>query len=110
MKKRLIWGLLAALPMAANASGSSGTTTIGSITVDTWNQMISIVGTTTWSNPDACGSSSFVILSFSNANYKDVLAAAMMASASGKTVSFFLNGCVASPWGNAPVVTAISVY
>jgi hypothetical protein len=107
MKLRLLWSVLAALPMAAGASGSSGTASISSFNVDTWDQLVSITGS--WANPDGCGVSSFAVIQMSTPNYKDMLAAVMLASASGKTVSLWFNGCFASPWGNAPSVTLITV-
>ena len=108
MKPRLLPLLLTALPIAANASGSSGTTTITAFNVDNSDQLIAITGS--WANPDSCGTSAFAVIQMSNTSYKDMLAATMMASASGKNVNLWFNGCMATPWGNAPVVTVITVY
>ena len=103
----LVGLLLAALPVTVSATGAGGTATISSFTVDTWDQLISVSGP--WTNPDNCGVATFFVIQMSNANYKDLLAAVMMASASGKTIGPWFNGCVATPWGNAPLVSIIGV-
>jgi hypothetical protein len=107
MKSKLVCLLIAALPMAANAAGSSGTTTITSINVDSWDQIASINGS--WANPDGCGVSAFAIIQFSNAYYKDMLAMALTAFATGSTVNLYFSGCVSTPWGNAPLIVEASV-
>jgi hypothetical protein len=110
MKLRLLSSLLAVLlPIAADASGTGGTTTIQAFAIDTSFQMVNLIGSVTWSNPDSCGSSSLVVIQMSTTNYKDQLAAIMLASASGKSVSLWVNGCVASPWGNVPLVESVTV-
>lgn len=111
MKIRRLWPIFAALPMtAANAAGSSGISTITNVNLDTYNQFAVFTGATTWNNPDNCSASAVVVLPFSNQYYKDVLAAVLMASATGKTVSFWLGGCTWTPWATSqPVVLSVSV-
>ena len=110
MKLRSLWSILVAIPIAANATGGSGgpATTITSVTVDSWDQLINITGS--WGgNPDGCGVHTFAVIQMSTPNYKDMLAAALMASAAGKTVSLWFNTCLNTPWGNAPIITSITV-
>ena len=95
---------------AAMADGSSGQQTISSFAVDTKDQLVWIAGPAAWSNPDGCGSSNLVLVQFSNPYYRDLLAEITTAYAAGKTVAFGLSGCVASPWGNAPVVVTVVLY
>jgi hypothetical protein len=110
MKKRTIGALLAVLPVAALAGGTSANGTIQAIQVDGGDQIVVIVGTSTWSNPDSCQSSGYVIVQGSNVWYKEMLGTVLAAQAAGKTVSFYLSGCVTLPWGvSAPIVTAVSV-
>jgi hypothetical protein len=110
MKGRYMWMLLALLPLAASANGTSGTNTINNIGIDTATGLINISGNSTWNNPDACGTSTFLIVQFSNPYYREVLAGAMLASAAGKNVVFGLSGCISTPWGVAPLATTITVY
>ncbi len=108
MKLKLLGSLLAAaLPIAAHAGGSGGTTTVTAVTVDTWDQLISLGGS--WANPDSCGVHNIAIFQMSTTNYKDMLAAALTASSSGKTLTLWFNGCIATPWGNAPLVTVLTL-
>jgi hypothetical protein len=105
---RVLLLLWAYLPIAAYAWGSSGTGPISQFNVDPPDQLIAVNGS--WANPDSCGTSGFGVIQMTNANYKDLLAAIMMASASAKNVNLWFNGCVATPWGNAPLVTIVTVY
>lgn len=95
----------------ALADGSSGTLKIANVTVDTSDQVMQATGSQTWSNPDSCATSSFVVIQDSAANpyFKDMVAAVMAAAAAGDTVSFWLHGCVSSPWGVAPLATSVTV-
>ncbi len=106
MKTKLLWLLLAVLPMAANAQ-SGDTTTIISFVVDTADQLIRVNGS--WANPGGCGLSNFFVIQMSSPNYKDLLSAVMMASATGGTAGPWFSGCVNTPWGNAPVASIIEV-
>jgi hypothetical protein len=109
MKPKLLWLLLAALPLVANAqtgNGSGGTSTITSFTVDTANQLIRVNGS--WLNT-GCAVSTFFVIQMSNSNYKDLLASVMMASVSQVAIGPWFSGCLNTPWGNAPVANVIQV-
>jgi hypothetical protein len=94
----------------ANASGGSGTQTIGSIVVDVSADVVMIVGSSAWNNPDGCAVSTIVAISMSNTHYNDILAAALMASATGKSAAFYISGCVSTSWGTAPQILTIQTY
>ena len=109
MKLRLLWSLLATLPVVAAATGgSSGNANITEVIVDPLDQVIGIEGS--WLNPDSCsGGSGIAIIQMSVTNYKDELAAALTAYSTGQTVNLRFNGCISSPWGNVPVVAWLAV-
>jgi hypothetical protein len=87
------------------AAGSSGIGTIQSFELDSYDKIAVITGTSAWGNPDACGGSGFLILQTSNSMYKETLATILSAATAGKTVSFWVSGCIATPWGGtAPLV------
>jgi hypothetical protein len=98
------------LPAVATAAGSAGTQQIANVGIDTGSALTSVTGVAAWSNPDGCATSAFVVLQVSNPQYRDVLAAVLMASASGKTVNFWVNGCLSTPWGVAPIVQSITTF
>ena len=78
--------------------------------VDGGDQILTITGATSWGNPDGCTTSAYVIVLPSNPFYKDIEAAVLTAGTAGKTVSFWLSGCTAVPWGGtAPIATAVSI-
>ena len=82
MKWRGFTRLLIALPAVAFANGgNSGTTTIKTIHIDGWDSVVRIVGTTPFNNPDGCGQWGAVMISTSDAWYKDTLAELTMAFA-----------------------------
>ena len=105
------WMLLCALASgAASAGGSSGVMTVQAAQVDGGDQTLTITGATSWGNPDGCTTSAYVIVLPSNPFYKDIEAAVLTAGTAGKTVSFWLSGCTAVPWGGtAPIATAVSI-
>jgi hypothetical protein len=115
MKTRLLAALLTAVPIITFANGgSAGSGTLTGVTVDTWDQIVGLSGS--WSNPDSCGGTAnagVVLITMSTTNYKDLLAVATTAAATGKSLAIWVVGCSYSPWstGNsAPVVTAITLY
>ena len=80
------------------ANGDSGERTISSIKVEA-NDFIAIKANADWDNPDQCGRSHMVYLSPEEALYKDKLSLIIAAQMSGKPMSFWLTGCVDTPWG-----------
>jgi len=99
------------LPMVADATGGpSGAQQIAQIATDTYNGFIEIVGPSAWGNPDGCSNPSTIVVPFSNTGYRDILAAALMASAAGKNVQFWVVGCATTPWGTEPIAVTITTY
>lgn len=74
------------LPTLALGAGTSGSGTIQSLEVDSYDQIVVITGATNWSNPDGCSSSNFVILQTSNSMYKDTLATILSSATAGKNI------------------------
>ncbi len=97
----------AALQSTALAWGVSGVSTISQIVVDTADSLIMVfpASGTSWQNPDACGTSSVVIIPMSG-NYKDAEAAVLTAYSAGRNVQFGVSGCTYTlGGGNGPLVS-----
>jgi hypothetical protein len=94
----------------ASASGPGGTQLVASFGIDVKNGFFNISGPLDWANPDACEVSSFVTIPLSNAFYKDVEQAVIMANSTNKKIVVYVNGCVATPWGQAPLIQSVSVW
>jgi hypothetical protein len=108
MKRWLSTVIVTALSIPVFAAGSSGSAVPSSCLVDSWDQMVRVDGN--WANPDGCGTSSFVILQMSNANYKDYLATILAAGTAQKQLNFWLSGCTSTPWGgSAPLVMTVTI-
>jgi hypothetical protein len=109
MKRTILALLLTVVPFAVFASGSAGTLTISSLEFDSVYGLVAVSGPSSWANPDGCAISSVVIIQASNTYYKDLLALALTASASGKTVNFYVSGCGSTAGGTAPIVQVESI-
>ena len=110
MKHTLVFLCFALLPVVTLGAGSSGSGTVQSLEVDSYDQIVVVTGAANWANPDGCSGSSFVILQTSNAMYKDTLATLLSAATSGKNVTFWMSGCIPTPWGGtAPLVLDTTV-
>ena len=111
MIKWCLPALACLIPMVAFATGGpSGSQPISIVQTDTQNGFIEIVGASAWGNPDGCTNPSTIVVPFSNTEYKDMLASALMASAAGKNVQFWVVGCATTPWGTEPIAVTIMVY
>lgn len=109
MRLRYLVLWVAAIPMLASADGFSGIRTIKTVHVE-GPYFARIIATSPFDNPDGCGSSTGVLIRNVDAQYKDALAAAMLAFATGQPVKFYTTGCAATSWGyTEPVVFSISV-
>lgn len=107
--KTLISFAFLTIASVALAAGNSGARSIAAISVEA-GYFAMVYGTTAFDNPDACGNSTMAMLPASNAGYKEMLAVALSAFAAEKNVSFWLNGCVATPWGfTVPQIYSIAV-
>ena len=103
---KLLWSLLAGLPVAAGA-GASGSAIITEIIVDPTDGVIGIEGA--WADTQHCARYDIAIIRMSDTNYKDELAAALTAFASGRTANFQYSGCINSPWGEEPLVAWMNI-
>ncbi len=94
---------------AAYASGDSGYQSIAYVHVEAgW--FVTIGGVAAFNNPDGCGNATMVWLEQSGAGYSSIFAQVLAAQASGKQMSFWLNGCTATPWGfTVPLVYSSNV-
>ena len=111
MLKKWIPLFAALFPMVADATGgASGTQQITQINTDSYNGFIEIFCVSAWGNPDGCSNASTVVVPLSNPNYRDMLASALMASATGKNVQFWVVGCASTPWGTEPIAVTIMTY
>jgi hypothetical protein len=109
--KRIMPALfLALIPLAANAGGNAGSYILSSVQVDSYDGLVAISGPSNWANPDGCGIASVVVIQMSNPYYRDLLATVLTASATGKTVTFYVVGCASTNWGGtAPIVDAATI-
>lgn len=112
MRKVLVSALTLLLfpAMALATGGASGSQPLTMVAVDTASGFVEITGPANWGNPDGCTNPSTAVIPFSNSNYRDLLANALMASAADKNVQFWFIGCATTPWGTEPIVVTVMTY
>lgn len=85
-------------PNISRASGFSGTATISQIHIEQAS-LTFITTTPATANPDNCANSSSILVNAPDPLYSQLMSQITTAAAAGKTVNFYLTGCVMSPWG-----------
>lgn len=105
------------LPSASYSSGPSGAQVVSAMNVDNIGKIRIYAQNGEWLNPDACDSSSEIIILPSvngvvNKYYSEMFALVTASFLQNKRVSGMLNGCAVPVWGagTIPIVTTIGVY
>jgi hypothetical protein len=100
MKKTMLAIALGTAPLFAFAAGDSGSRTLTNVHVE-GGSFVAVKAATAWNNPDGCTYPAGNIVGFyvSDATEKEKFSLVLTAIASGKSVGFWLDGCIATPWG-----------
>lgn len=98
-----------ALPAPVNAAqGATGFRAVQSIRAG--GSLLQVQGTTAFDDPSSCNGSAsnlIVVIQSATASYSEIMALLMSASAMGKQVQFWVNGCVTENGNQYPNATYI---